>query len=478
MAGSEEARAAARGSLSAAALTAAARALALAFALVATRQLGSDDYAAYSVVFAGATLAIVLADLGTSITITREVSRAPDRAGPLLEAGVPLAVLLGLAGYLLGFGYYLAGGAADAGDWAVGGLSVIGASVLSSLTGALAGRGRLVERAAVQFGAQLIALGGGAVVLAAGGSHDGALVALAAGPVVACAVAAWRLRVGDVWRGRVRLSIVEAGALLRLAAPLAALGAMAVVVSRADLLVLALIDTSSETARYELAVRTVEGTAFLTLALSAPSVFLLTRRLAAGDRAGAQRAFEVVHRWVLLLGVGISAVLVPLAWPLAELAYGDDYRSVGTPLAILAASVWAGFLLAAQGSLLTSSEDPGKVVPLGITMLLVNAALVAALLPPYGAVGAAWATVATQAIGLVLYARTARSLTGVRTPWPDPRLAVAGAGAAATALALRDVGLAAALPAGVVVYTGLVVVLGAVGRDDLDDARSRLGRRT
>lgn len=470
-----EAWAAVRGSLAATILTAAARALALLFALVATRQLRFAEYAAYSVVFAGVTLGTVFADLGTSTAITREVSREPDRAEALLEVGIPLGFGLGLAAYLLGFAYFLAGGAADAGDWAVGGLGVVGASVLSSLTGAMSGRGRLVERAVVQFAAALVSLGVGTVVIAAGGSLTAALVALAAGPFLACAVAGIRLRALQVWGGRLRASVTEARRLLGAAAPLAALGAMAVVVSRADLLVLALVDSPQETARYELAVRTIEGAGFVTMALWSPTVFLLTRRLASGDRDGAQRAFDQLQRWALVLGVGLTALLLPLAYPLAELAYGDGYRSVGAPLTILAALLWASFVLSAQGGLLTSSEEPRRVIPLGLAMLGINVVLVAALLPPFGSVGAAWATVGTQVAGLVLYARTARRLTGVRTPWPDPRVLSAGGLAAAVAWATRDLGLLAAVPAGSITYAGALAGLRVVGLADLREARVRLG---
>jgi O-antigen/teichoic acid export membrane protein len=251
---------------------------------------------------------------------------------------------------------------------------------------------------------------------------------------------------------------------------------MAVLVSRADLLVLGLVDTARETARYELAVRTIDGTAFATLALSAPTVFLLTRRLSAGDRDGAQRAFALLHRWLVVAGVGLTAVLVPLAEPLATFAYGSSYRSVGAPLAILGALVWAMFVLSALGALLTSSEDPARVLPLGLAMLAVNAVLVAALLPPFGAVGAALATVGTQAVGLVLYARTALRLTGVRTPLPDPRVAAAGLAAGLGAWIVRDGGLPVALVTAAALYAVGLVALRAVRADDVRDLRARLGR--
>lgn len=462
-----------RGSVAATVLTAAARVLAFAFALVATRTVGAEGVARYSVVLAAATLGTVFADLGTSTAINRLVSRDPGSVRDLLGGTLLASTGVGAVAYAAGFAYFLlADTAADAGDWAIGGLQVVATSTLSSLTGALAGRGRLVRRAGVQFVAGGASFGGGALVLALDGSVDAALVALAAGPAVAVVAAVLALRRSDAWPRRLGLSRDAVAGLLKESLPFAALAAMAVVVSRADLLVLAVLSTAEQTARYELAVRSVEGLGFVTLALSPSAVYLLSRRLAAGELRGAQRAAEALHHTLLVAGVGLSALVAPLAWPLAALVYGDELRGVGTSLAILAAGLWVAFRVAAQGILLTSSEVPARVIPLGLAMVGVNLVLMAVLLPSLDAPGAAWATVGTQVVATALYSRTAARLTGVRVPLPSPRVLLPGVCAALAVLALRDLPLPVPLAVGAATYGGLLLALGGLRRGDLQRLRN------
>ena len=459
-------------------MMAAARVLAFAFALVATRVVGAEGVARYSVVLAAATVCSVFADLGTSTAITRLVSRMPDRAAAILGGTLLASTLLGIAGYALGFTYFLlADTAADAGDWAIGGLQVIGNATLSSLAGARAGRGRLVRRAAVQFIASGISFGGGALVLGLLESVDAALAVLAAGPAVAVFAAIVALRRSGAWPRRLRLDSAELRTLLSQSLPFAALAGTAVLIARADLLLLAVVSDAAETARYELALRTVEGLGFVTLALSPATVYLLSRRLAAGDVAAAQRAFDSLTQALLLAGVGLSAVIAPLAHPLAATAYGQDLRSVGVPLAVLAAFLWLAFRVAGQGGLLTSSEAPHRVIPLGLAMVGINLVLVVALLPAFDAAGAAWATVLTQAVATVLYDRTAVRLTGVRTALPPVRVILAGLLTAGVTWLSRDLPLVAAGAIGIATYLGAAWALGAIRREDARQLRALLMSR-
>ncbi len=239
---------------------------------------------------------------------------------------------------------------------------------------------------------------------------------------------------------------------------------------------LAILGDSRETARYELAVRAVEGVGFLPLALATPTLFILNRRLSTRDVDGAQRAFDVLFKAVLVLGVGLSAVLTPLASEITQFAYGSTYRNADGPLAVMSAVLWVSFLVAIQGGLLSSSQEPWKVVPFGAAMVVINLAAVCSLLPGFGAMGAAWATVLTQCVAAVLYAWVGLRLTQVRTRRPPWRIVLAGSLCAATAWRSADLGLTLAAALSMTVYVAGLVATRAIGRDDLRLIRGSLGR--
>ncbi|MDP1819638.1 MAG: oligosaccharide flippase family protein [Acidimicrobiales bacterium] len=477
MAGSPDARAATQGAVASTVLMAASRSLAFLLIVVATRNIETEGVARYSVVLAAATMCGILADAGTSTAITRLVSRAPDRAPAVLGGTLLASGLAGLVMYGLGFAYFAGTNTITTpGDWAVGGLQVVGAAVLSSLTAALAGHGELVRRAWVQFTAQAVSFGGGAVVLAAGGTVRWALAALAAGPVFGIVASIPGIFAVGAWPARLTIDRGEVRDLVHHSLPFAALAGMAVIVSRADLLLLAVLSDAAETTRYELAVRAIDSTSFVTLALATPAVFLLSRRLAVGDVEAAQRAFDVLTHTMFVLGVGLSALVAPLATQLSRVAYGSAYGSSGRPLAVLGSVAWATLLVAALGGLLTSSESPRKVVPLGVLMLVINGVLVAALLPPFEAVGAAVATAITQVLAVGIYARVALQLTGVRMRPPALRVVASGLVAAAAAWVTRDLPLFLPMALALGLYASGLLATGAVDRHDVGRVRQLLAR--
>ena len=117
-----------------------------------------------------------------------------------------------------------------------------------------------------------------------------------------------------------------------------------------------------------------------------------------------------------------AAVVVPIGMPLV---LGDEYAGAGAPFALLCLGIP---LIATSGVIGTALLSIGRLRALGAQVglsLAINLTTLALLVPPFGAVGAALATVACEAAGFVFLAWFARTtlpglLTLGRIPLGEP----------------------------------------------------------
>jgi O-antigen/teichoic acid export membrane protein len=110
--------------------------------------------------------------------------------------------------------------------------------------------------------------------------------------------------------------------------------------------------------------------------------------------------------------------------------------------------------------------------------LVANLALNFALIPAYGYVGAAWATMLTEIVlGVVGWTLTTRHIGRVPVGSLSWRAILAGLVMAVVIFPMRELdGLAIAIPivAGVLVYSVAALLLRAITRDELDWVRRAL----
>ena len=198
---SADARAAARGTLALAGAQTAARLFGLVFILVATRELAPNELARYSVVAAVALIAGALADLGTTTVITRRVSQTADASESILSGTLLASLLLGLVAYAVAVAFAFATSYSPPApiDMLIGGAALPLDSMLTSVLGALDGRGLIAQRSLLSFSRTVVASLGAAVALLAGLGIRWPLAALPAGSAVALVAAAAYARHAGVW---------------------------------------------------------------------------------------------------------------------------------------------------------------------------------------------------------------------------------------------------------------------------------------
>ena len=470
---SGDASAAARGSLALTALQTLGRLLAVGFVLVATRHLAPGAFGRYSTASAFVVMGGILADFGTTMVIVRRVSRDPTGSDTLLTRTLPACFGLGVVSMLVVAAVAVAVGypSATRTDILIAALALPASASVTSLLGAFDGRGLIARRALLTFLQLAVIAGGGTLGVLVAGAR-GAVVALPAAPVVAFLVGAVAARRAGVWSLRVRGDAPASLALLRDALPFGLLGGIAALQLRFDVVLLSIVGTAADTARYDLAVRALEALAYVGTVVAAPAIFILSRRLGQRDVPGAQRALDEAGRFLALIGVPVSALLVGLHAPLTTAAFGARYAGAALPLAIAGGQLWLAFLAALQSAAIVAGERVWRAVPVAAGAMAVMVGLDVALVPPFGAVGAAAATVVGTVVMVVAFGRFLARTAGLRTPRPAPGVLAAGVLAALVAAALAPAGLVPAGLAAAGVYAAAVLSTGAVRGADLARLRS------
>lgn len=472
-----DARTAARGSLASALLQVGGRAFTVTFVLAASRELLPDAFSRYSVLAAVVVVGLLLADFGTTATIARAVSRAPSSAKDVLGVAIPASAGLGVLVYagLAGFAWTLY--PRDlAIDVCIGALAVPLGSVSSSLLAALDGIGQIARHAVVTFLQTVVTAGFGLVLLAGGTGARGVAWALAAGGASALASSALSARQQQIWPKTFFWRPRQVRALLSLALPFAALGLISALSLRFDVLVLSLLSTERATATYDVALRAIEAVLSFNIVIAGPAVYLFSVRLGRRDTAGAQRAFDEAVRLSYLLGLPISTVVVVLHDPLARGIFGDAFAAAGPPLAILGAQVWLAFVAYVQGSLIIAGDFQRRGVLVAAAITAVVVVLDLALVPAFGAQGAASASLVTAVVTVFAFARFHRAHAGITTMVPPPGILLAALAAGVAAWLLRFQVLPAALLLSFLTYALALVVTRSVTASDVARLQAIIGR--
>jgi O-antigen/teichoic acid export membrane protein len=207
-------------------------------------------------------------------------------------------------------------------------------------------------------------------------------------------------------------------------------GAIGQIYFRIDALLLSLLRASREVGLYGAAYKFIE-LAEMTAAFLPTSVFpALTRYVAEGDprvRPLVQRAFD------LLLATAAPLTVAMIAFPseIISVTAGEDFVDAAPALQILAPYVLFSFVAQLLWRTLLAAHRDRSLLVIAVVILVLNVALNVALIPAYGYKAAAVTSVASQIVASALIAVVVRRAFGFL---PDLRYAaIVGAGIAAMA---------------------------------------------
>ena len=378
----------------------------LAMVIVAGRTLGEARFGRFA--FASS-LAVVLAfatDLGLTIWTTRALARRGEATGPLLATGLRMrlaasaVVMAAFAGVAL---------AVEDRGLAVAVLA-LGAAALAR---GLCDHARAVFRANERLGDEgklntaiaVLGMGGGIAGLLAGA---GGIAALALGILVGTlAGAAYGFlllgRNYGPWAGPADWTLARR--MLREAAPFYLAGAFTLVYARADVLLLKLRSFDTEVGAYRAAGQLVEVVKQLPVLLMTATFPQLARGFHE-SRAALIRTERAIMGLLLGSGVLLGAALALAADPIIMLPFGADFGRAVPALRTLALAVPLQFVNCGVLHFFIARDRGGLNMAFAAAMVVVNVGTNLAIDGVLGAVGAAAATVVTEAalLACCLYA--------------------------------------------------------------------------
>lgn len=463
-----------RGTLAQWAFKLATLAVSLVSVSVVARVLSTSGYGRLATVTTLSALCIVLLDGGLPLLLTREIAKAPARAGELVRTalwgrllGVPVVYAAGVGVAALAYGER--SGMALAAAVALVGLLP---ATLASTVGCVYQVGmRLGQLAALELAGRVLTLGLtlGALWLRAGvvGVVGAGVVGMTLQCATMVALLRGRISLRPTWEPKALLG------LLTLSLPLGAALVLNTLYARADVLVLSLLRPASAVGSYMLAYRVMEmGLVFPGLFASA-ALPVLSRAAANPLRRVALWASALRFTWIV--AVPLLVAMFALAGPAVTLLGGHAFGGAGEILRVLVpATAFSAFNIV-LGLIVISVDGQRSALWINVSGLAVNVGLNLALVPAYGAIAAAAATAASECYVLLavlwFLRRRTGSLPGIPGFW---RAAVAGALALAVAFALRHQPLPVALVGIGAVYGAALIALRAVVGADLALLRGAL----
>ena len=191
--------------------------------------------------------------------------------------------------------------------------------------------------------------------------------------------------------------------LLRGALPVALSTAAVIVYTRSDQLVLGVVGEVGQLGGYAVAVRMVDALNFIPMAIGVIALPTFSH-LEGYDEARFRRLSERATRYLALVILPLAVLATVAGGALLAVLFGERFRDEGTTLAVL---VWAHFFAASwvlARPILIARHRASYLSLLAIVAAVVNVTLNLFLIPRFGGVGAAWASLVSYASPFALAA--------------------------------------------------------------------------
>ncbi len=364
------------------------------------RELGPSAFGEFALVYTAAQITALLADMGLTSLVLRQGARRAQvpRVSFWTALAINVAASLVCALALVGVFALLHGtGAATAAIY--GPTLVLLAATTSLEIAAIAGQ-RPVRAAASRLAGNACTLGLTIGLLQIQDAPEAVAAAFLGGGVVKLLFIATATR-PLVPAIAVRPRVVVP--LLRRGAPFYGSAIAAFLYQRVDVLMLGALTGVAAAGEYVAAYRILDGILLIPAAVVA--VFLPSWAERRANGAAAQGA-GIVVLLLICIGVLAGAELVLAREFLVDLLYGGEYASSALILAVLALAVPIFYADIALVWIAYVRGHEKRVAALGIVALITNVSINVVLIRVFGGVGAAVATVVTEAVISAGYAFT------------------------------------------------------------------------
>lgn len=465
---SSAARIIARNTIFVTAAQLALRVLGLLFSILVIRRLGDTEYGQYSVVLAWAGIFSFIGDLGIAQYMTREIARDKAKVGELFWDVTALRFVLAIFAAVVTTVGAVANGYDSRTVLAIGiyTSSYFLQAILAPLAGLIAGYERLDIVSVFQVIGQVIFLVFGGLFLFAGLDFVWLVIASLINIPVMIILCVMVIRRQKFMPPRFHIKTSTWWALIKFGLPFAFIQLTLTSAYQFDRLILEKHFSEQYIGWYSAAYTLTRAFLVLTAAFSTSLVLTLAREHA--------RNPEVVRPWyyrsvkfVVFLGLPLAVGGTILADRIIRLAYGGAYAPTAIAFAIL---MWDTPLLmytSLGGNITTSIQKERKAAVIYACEAAFNIVTNLILIPQYGVVAAAFTTVFTELVGVIMFYLLFRREFGAGVGLNHMlRLALSALGMGVVVYVLRDFNLVISVAAGMATYIGLVWLTRALNADE------------
>lgn len=434
--------------------------LGLLWLVVVARYLGEGRFGTLNLALTLCGLFGLFVELGFSPVMTRAVARDPSLGDAYLANVLGLRLLLaaGAVPLMLAVSFLVGGNRATLPIFLIIAPTMLTAASAAIPNSLFVARERMIPPAVIQTVAKVLAVAAGLLLVRRGVGLTGiALVFLLEGILHTTIGFAGAARILGL-HVRVRLDRAFCRRLLRESAPFAFTLALGLVYFKVDVVMLSIMKGNVAVGRYSAAFRLLEGLVYLSAAFAGalfPTLARLKTTSTEQLRVTTHRAVDAVTAIALPAAVAIAM----LAGPIIQLLYGPEYAESVPALRWIGGALFFVFAANFLGSVLGAVDLQGWTFRATLVGVVLNVSLNLWLIPRMAHVGAAIATLATQAaVTVVLAVLVHRAVGPRREAARAVKIVAATAAMAAVLLLLRGKGLAVLVPAGLVTY-GLVLAV-------------------
>jgi O-antigen/teichoic acid export membrane protein len=179
-------------------------------------------------------------------------------------------------------------------------------------------------------------------------------------------------------------------------------------------------------------------------------------------------------RYLMLLSLPMAVMIVALTGPIVNVLYGAQYEPVATLMRIMCFPRAVYALLSIGGAVIYGLNKPGLALKASAFLGALSIGLNFALVPRYGALGAAIGTSIAQVLMLPIYIVFVQRSIKVLWPFGDSVRIILASAPAGLVLYLLSYyftpieALGIGIPAGVLLLLGGLVIFGAVRQEDVN----------
>jgi O-antigen/teichoic acid export membrane protein len=451
-------------------------ALGIVVTVVIIRTLGDDRFGQWATLMAVVQIAIMFGELGLEQVAVSRAAADPDRQSKWVWALLTVRTVLSIPVMLAAAAVVLLLSRSD--EMLVAGL-LLSSTLLVGAPNAM----RIVFRLRVRNDVPIAVMTVNSVLWTAAAvtiaALDGGMVAFAAATVGTLAVTtALQLMLAiralherpalgrELWRDLLRAGAVLGVATLIITAYV-----------RIDQIIVFELAGSRDAGLYGAAYRILDQAQAVPTVLMTTLLPLIAAAFKTNPERG-RRLFATAMEYLAIAGLGALAFAIPAGTVIVETLFGADFREAGPALAVLMGAYVLIALSYPVDGMIVVAELQRRYAIHAVVGLVFNVALNLALVPTYGFMAAAWATLATEVVVLGLNYSVVRARAGVVLPLPR----LARTAVAATAMSLivwglhrAGAGLVPLVLAALVAYPAWLLALGALRPGELRSLLRREG---